>query len=46
MKTGKPFDPQVSCTEKGGTVGYDEAVTMATTAALKEFLTTTFSLKR
>ena len=46
VKTGKPFDPAVSCTEKGGTVGYDEAATVATTAALKEFLTTTFGLKR
>ena len=36
-KTGKPFDPQVSCNEKGGTVGYNETATVATTAL--EYLT-------
>jgi dienelactone hydrolase len=46
VKTGKPFDPNLSCSEKGGTIGYNEAATVATTAAVKEFLTTTFSLKR
>lgn len=46
VRTGKPFDPKVSCTEKGGTVGYNEAATVATTTAVKEFLTTTFGLKR
>jgi dienelactone hydrolase len=43
---GKPFDPNVSCTEKGGTVIYNEAATVATTTAVKEFLTATFGLKR
>ena len=46
VKTGKPYDPNVSCTEKGGTLAYNEAATMATTAAVKELLTTTFGLKR
>jgi hypothetical protein len=45
-RTGKPFDPNIYCTEKGGTLAYDEAATVATTAAVKEFLTTTFGLKR
>ncbi len=45
-KTGNPFDPNVYCTEKGATLAYDEAATVATTAAVKEFLTTTFALKR
>jgi dienelactone hydrolase len=45
-RTGKPFDPSVSCTEKGSMVVYNEAATMATTVAVKEFLTTTFGLKR
>jgi dienelactone hydrolase len=45
VKTGKPFDPKLSCTEKGGTVGYNEAATVATTTAVKAFLTTTFGLK-
>jgi dienelactone hydrolase len=44
--TGKPFDPSVSCTEKGSMVVYNEAATVATTVAVKEFLTTTFGLKR
>ena len=44
--TGKPFDPSVSCTEKGSTVVYNEAATVATTTAVKDFLTTTFGLKR
>ncbi len=44
--TGKPFDPKVSCTEKGSEVVYNEAATAATTAAVKEFLSTTFGLKR
>jgi dienelactone hydrolase len=46
VRTGKPFDPSVSCTEKGGTVGYNEAATLATTAAVKEFLAATFRLQR
>jgi dienelactone hydrolase len=46
VKTGQPFDPKISCTEKGGTLAYNEAATMATTAAVKELLTTTFGLKR
>lgn len=45
-KTGKPYDPNVSCTEKGGTIVYNEAAAVATTTAVKEFLTTTFGLKR
>ena len=46
VKTGQSFDPKISCTERGGTLAYNEAATVATTAAVKEFLTTTFGLKR
>jgi hypothetical protein len=45
-KTGKPYDPNVSCNERGGTLLYNEAAAVATTAAVKEFLTATFGLKR
>jgi dienelactone hydrolase len=45
-KTGQPFDPNASCTEKGGSVAYDEAAAVAETAAVKEFLTNVFGLKR
>ena len=45
-RTGKSFDPNVSCTEKGGTVAYNEAATVATTTAVKEFLAATFGLKQ
>jgi dienelactone hydrolase len=45
-KTGKPFainsDP---CIEKGAHVGYNEAATVATVKAVKDFLTATFKLK-
>jgi dienelactone hydrolase len=44
--TGKPYDPNVSCNERGGTLLYDEAATVATTAAVKEFLTGTIGLKK
>jgi dienelactone hydrolase len=44
-KTGKPYDPNVSCTDRGGTLLYNEPAAVATTAAVKEFLTTTFGLK-
>ena len=45
-KTGKPYDPNVSCNERRGTLLYNEAAAVATTAAVKEFLTATFGLKR
>ena len=44
-KTGKPYDPNVSCNDRGGTLLYNEPAAVATTAAVKEFLTTTFGLK-
>jgi dienelactone hydrolase len=45
--TGKSYDPNVSCNEKGGTVAYNEAAAAATTAAVKEFLAAVFgSTKR
>ena len=44
--TAKPYDPAVSCNVKGGTLLYDEAAATATTAAVREFLTTTFGLNR
>jgi dienelactone hydrolase len=43
--TGKPYDPNVSCNDRGGTLLYNEPAAVATTAAVKEFLTTTFGLK-
>ncbi len=46
MKTGKPYslvsDP---CNEKGPHVAYNEAATVATVKAVKEFLATVFQLK-
>jgi hypothetical protein len=42
--TGKPYDPAVSCNTKGGTLLYNEAATVATRAAVKEFLTATLGL--
>jgi hypothetical protein len=44
-KTGQPYDPNVSCNDRGGTLLYNEPAAVATTAAVKEFLTTTFGLK-
>jgi dienelactone hydrolase len=44
-KTGQPYDPNVSCSDRGGTLLYNEPAAVATTAAVKEFLTTTFGLK-
>ncbi len=44
--TGKPYDPAVSCNVKGGTLLYNEAAAAATTAAVNEFLTTTFGLNK
>ena len=44
-KTGKPYDPNVSCNDRGGTLLYNEPAAVATTAAVKEFLTTAFGLK-
>jgi dienelactone hydrolase len=43
-KTGKPFDLNDPCMEKGTTVVYNEAATTATTKAVKEFLVATFQL--
>jgi dienelactone hydrolase len=43
-KTGKSYDPNVSCNEKGGTLAYNEEAAVATTAAVKEFLTARFGL--
>jgi dienelactone hydrolase len=46
-KTGKPYDiTKDSCVEKGPHVGYNEAATVATTKAVKEFLTITFKLPK
>lgn len=44
--TGKAYDPAVSCNVKGGTLLYNEAAAAATTAAVKEFLTTAFGLNK
>lgn len=44
-KTGNPYDPNVSCNDRGGTLLYNEPAAVATTAAVKEFLTTKFGLK-
>ena len=44
-KTGKPYDvAKDPCVEKDPHVGYNEAATIATTKAVKEFLTSTFKL--
>ena len=43
--TGKPYDSATSCNVKGGTLLYNEAAAVATTAAVKSFLTTTFGVK-
>jgi dienelactone hydrolase len=37
--TGKHFDLNDPCVERGTTVGYDEEATVGTTKAVKEFLT-------
>lgn len=44
-KTGKPFDLNDPCLEKGATIAYDEAAATATVKAVKEFLVATFHLK-
>jgi dienelactone hydrolase len=44
-KTGKPYDPNASCNDRGGTLLYNEPAAVATTAAVKEFLTSRFGLK-
>jgi dienelactone hydrolase len=44
IATGKPFDLNDPCVERGATIAYNEAATTATTVALKEFLTATFRL--
>jgi hypothetical protein len=45
VKTGKPFDLNDPCYEKGAHVAYNEAATTATEKAVKEFLATVFKLK-
>lgn len=45
-QSGKPFDPDAFCNEKGGSVEYDAAADAAATAAVKDFLTELFGLKR
>jgi dienelactone hydrolase len=42
-KTGKRYDLNDPCMEKGVTIQYNEEATAATTKAVKEFLTTTLS---
>jgi dienelactone hydrolase len=44
-KTGAPFTLNDACVEKGAWVVYDEAATVATVKAVKDFLTATFKLK-
>jgi dienelactone hydrolase len=44
-KTGKPFTMNDACVEKGTRIAYDEAATVATVKAVKDFLTATFKLK-
>jgi hypothetical protein len=45
-KTGKSYDPNVSCNERGGTVAYNEEAAVATTAAVKEFLAAVFGVTK
>jgi len=45
-KTGRSYDPNVSCNEKGATLAYNEEAAVATTAAVKESLTALFGSKR
>ncbi len=44
-RTGNPFDLNDPCVEKGATIAYNEAATVATTKAVTEFLVATFHLK-
>jgi dienelactone hydrolase len=44
-KTGKPFNVNDECVQKGTHIGYDEAATVATVKAVKEFLVSVFNLK-
>jgi dienelactone hydrolase len=44
-KTGKPFTMNDQCVERGAHAGYNEAATVATVKAVREFLTKVFSLK-
>ena len=45
-KTGQRYSLNDSCVELGPHVGYNRAAHQATVQAVKEFLTTTFKLKR
>jgi dienelactone hydrolase len=44
-KTNAPFTMNDQCVERGAHVGYDEAATVATVKAVKEFLAKVFNLK-
>lgn len=44
-KTNMPFTLNDQCVERGTHVGYDEAATVGTVKAVKEFLTKVFNLK-
>lgn len=44
-KTGKLFDPQNPCIEKGVHIGYNDAAYQATLKAVKDFLRVTFNIK-
>jgi dienelactone hydrolase len=44
-KTNMPFTMNDQCVERGAHVGYDEAATLGTVKAVKEFLTKVFNLK-
>jgi len=44
-KTNTPFTMNDPCVERGAHIGYDEAATVATVKAVKEFLTKALSLK-
>ena len=43
--THQPYNAATSCTEKGGSVAYDEAAANATRAAVKALLVQVFGLK-
>jgi dienelactone hydrolase len=45
IKTNTPFTMNDQCVERGAHVGYDEAATVATVKAVKEFLAKVFNLK-
>jgi hypothetical protein len=44
-KTNTPFTMNDQCVERGAHLGYDEAATVATVKAVKEFLAKVFNLK-